>query len=336
MIMLQEARELHEVNVILQSRVLKLTNCTELLEEANHTLTKKCKKFDDMKRHTLHDKMRVSNRSKTMVDLALFTDDYYSPSEYLDSLYVPILMDFEPLKDDDYVFETTKHSKLYLVRYKEHTVCVKSSKQYSAEHQYKIIQFSGSHKCLPHCYGVAHFAHVDEDCEDMLVMSYHGTETFSRKYSSNQDRLKREASRAIEVLINIGSLLYHLHRRKIVHNNIRPENILCGDSENPYLVGFSRACPEPLCRPLNAKQLEGDTYAAPELHTGSAPSCMTDVYAYGQILSATLMVLGTCSTYTINESLIEKVKQCIHKNPHCRPQKKSFLTLISELICFKY
>jgi serine/threonine protein kinase len=327
--------ELYAENVHLRSSVHQLKVLTGNLEELNHNLTQKCNTFDDMKRHTLHDKManRVSKRASAMVDLAVFTNDFHSPSEYLDRIVVPKLMDFIPEEGIDgcVSLKTTKHSKVYIANYKEHTVCVKCSFNYNAEHEFKIIQYAGSHKCLPHCFGIGHFTTGLQECSDMLVMTYHGQDTFD-KYTSSQANLIKEATNAIEILINIGSLLYHLHSRKIVHNNIRPTNILCSDPHNPYLVGFSRASPEPLCRALNAKQLKGDMYAAPELHTGTAPNCMTDVYAYGRLLSDTLMVIG--SKYKMCESCVEKVKLCIHNNPHHRPIKASFLTLLSELKCF--
>jgi serine/threonine protein kinase len=87
--------------------------------------------------------------------------------------------------------------------------------------------------------------------------------------------------RATEILVHVASALHAAHNARVVHCDVKPENILIGSSRSAKLGDFGMARHAempPALRPLHAGT---PLYTAPELWMGQSPTPATDIYALG-------------------------------------------------------
>ena len=143
------------------------------------------------------------------------------------------------------------------------------------------------------------------------------------------DRMGRSmpAGEATALLLPVASALDHAHRQKIVHRDVKPQNILINESGQPMLADFGIA---KLIDSDESQSLTGTgalvgspSYMAPEQVNGRAVTARTDVYALGVIFFE--LVTGrkpfTASTPVevslkhLNEP-IPKPRQIIRDLPH--------------------
>ena len=95
------------------------------------------------------------------------------------------------------------------------------------------------------------------------------------------------AGEAATLLLPIAYALNHAHRQKIIHRDVKPENILINDSGQPMLADFGVV---KLIDSDESQSLTGTgalvgtpSYMAPEQVNGRAVTSRTDVYALGVI-----------------------------------------------------
>jgi len=87
--------------------------------------------------------------------------------------------------------------------------------------------------------------------------------------------------------LQISAAVAYLHKRKILHNDLKPQNIIVQDENCLTLSDFGLACRAPLRKYIAAEQKNiwgSPVYLAPELPQGFSPSFASDVYALGVIL----------------------------------------------------
>ncbi len=105
------------------------------------------------------------------------------------------------------------------------------------------------------------------------------------------ERLKRggpiDWSKTGKIVSAIGSALHYAHSQGVVHNNIKPHNILLGKDDYPYLCDFSnlflaKAGTELLS--TAAGTMIGHNYWAPEIWNGFKVTPATDVYALSCVI----------------------------------------------------
>ena len=92
----------------------------------------------------------------------------------------------------------------------------------------------------------------------------------------------------------IAEGLHTAHKTGVVHGDLKPSNIMVSEGAEVRAVlmdfGLARAA-DPAAttgRPDLSMQAGTRDYMAPELHSGSAPSIRSDIYAFGKVANALL------------------------------------------------
>lgn len=170
----------------------------------------------------------------------------------------------------------------------------------------------------------------------------------NHKCPSDYDNTKRQ-----KILVGIARGLYLLHKRNIIHRDMKPENILIGDDYNIKITDFGQS--------KNFKQLNDSitsfgtsAYLAPESIEENSYSQKTDVYAFGilmyEVLSGTRAYKNIVKAkkwnahklqmkilrndlrpeinFPINSGLKNLMEACWSKDPKKRP---TFLEIFNKL-----
>ena len=94
-----------------------------------------------------------------------------------------------------------------------------------------------------------------------------------------------DGERALRLLEPIADALDHAHAAGLTHRDVKPQNILVGDGDHPYLAdfGLTRSATEPGL--TKTGQFLGTVdYVAPEQIRGEQASVATDIYALTAVL----------------------------------------------------
>ncbi len=86
----------------------------------------------------------------------------------------------------------------------------------------------------------------------------------------------------LPVFRQLLAALAHLHRRRIVHRDVKPENLVVAKSGSARLIDFDLS--GPVGERLPRVRLGTLGYLAPEETLGAAPTPTSDVYAAGVVL----------------------------------------------------
>jgi serine/threonine-protein kinase len=91
--------------------------------------------------------------------------------------------------------------------------------------------------------------------------------------------------RAVAIIEQVAQALEAARGQRLIHRDVRPDNILVTDDDAAYLLGFGVADPE-----LSAPRPTAGTYAytAPERYDNQPPSSRADVYSLACVLSELL------------------------------------------------
>lgn len=88
--------------------------------------------------------------------------------------------------------------------------------------------------------------------------------------------------KGMKVFIQMAKALDYVHQNKIVHKDIKPENILVNDEGESRLIDFSIAEKESFFSKILPKKLEGTPlYMSPEQIRKEALDARSDIYALG-------------------------------------------------------
>ena len=140
-----------------------------------------------------------------------------------------------------------------------------------------LVGASVSHPNLVSVYDVV----VGEDGEQVIVMEYVEGETL-------RDALGRGSglavAEALRVIGGVGAGLDAIHRRGIVHRDVKPANILLGGSGAVKLADLGIASAVDRTRITTDGAVLGTfSYMAPEQLDGARPSAAVDVYALAAV-----------------------------------------------------
>lgn len=159
------------------------------------------------------------------------------------------------------------------------------------------------------------------------------------------------AARAVRIGLDIASALLALHARRIVHRDVKPENIVvdeAGGREHARLVDFGLASREPsdagAPRVTAVFERPGTTlYMSPEQASGAAARCAFDVFAWGvtmhEMLAGVAPLAGLAAgelvarkldpaepapslrrlQLELPDALVELVDACMAREPERRP-----------------
>ncbi|HKH41971.1 MAG TPA: serine/threonine-protein kinase [Solirubrobacterales bacterium] len=130
-----------------------------------------------------------------------------------------------------------------------------------------------------------------------------------------EDRLSRRRSvdrdEALRLLGQLCEGLGHAHGKKLVHRDIKPQNLLLRDSDDCLKItdfGIARAAEETARLTRPGKVIGTDRYMAPEQLADGRITPATDVYACGVVADELL-------PQTRSPELREIVARCLHQDP---------------------
>jgi WD40 repeat protein/serine/threonine protein kinase/DNA-binding SARP family transcriptional activator len=126
---------------------------------------------------------------------------------------------------------------------------------------------------------------------------------------------------AYQILKQIGDALDVAHQRGIIHGNLKPTNILFGESENAYLSDFSVTTPQPAFNQSKAviESLFDPDYLAPEQVQGGLLVPQTDIYSLGILLFEILTGVHPFSQTPSSEMPARHIKDSLPPLRMCNP-----------------
>ncbi len=116
------------------------------------------------------------------------------------------------------------------------------------------------------------------------IMPYYGKKNL-REYLSDKTILTEKE--ILDHFLQITNAAAYLHRKKILHNDLKPQNILLTNENRLILSDFGLASRVNRKKylPVKQKTIWGSpVYLAPELPQGFSPTYASDVYSLGIIL----------------------------------------------------
>lgn len=150
-------------------------------------------------------------------------------------------------------------------------------------------------------------------------------------------------ARRMRIALQIGRALDHIHARKIIHRDVKPENVHVDPSGKVKMMDFGIAKPEGMQLTQAGFTLGTPYYMAPEQVLGEHLSVQTDVYAFGlvlyELLAGTRAVHGDkvdvifeailytpidfepLRTARVPPQIIALIERCAAKRPADRPAR---------------
>ena len=155
---------------------------------------------------------------------------------------------------------------------------------------------------------------------------------------------KLEQVLAIRILWQLATALACMHERKIVHKDIKPENILIDNNLNARLADFG------ISKQLDSQNGYGQTrlystkYAAPEMFTVGKYDTKFDIWSLGSVLYKMVIGIhpfenfeeqkhGNCRRIpkTLNKNLSTLITRMLTANPNQRPNISKVLDAIERV-----
>ena len=191
------------------------------------------------------------------------------------------------------------------------------------------------HPNLPWLFGV-------NDCDiKVIVMSYitfHGSSlnVFEALYKADKTSSSLTSSHWKSILFGIASALVHLVNQKILHNDIKCDNILIKSATESVctgvLVDFGKACFKEAGRKyhlspsLQQEYLKNHPQVPPDVVAGeSVQSHASDIYSFGRVLMA-------INTKKLDISMLQSLGSfCMDRDPLKRPSIQDIYTSFHNL-----
>jgi serine/threonine protein kinase len=121
----------------------------------------------------------------------------------------------------------------------------------------------------------------DDDGRPYLVMALIDGPTLRERVADGP----LPVDEAVDVVAAVAAGLAEAHRSGVIHRDVKPGNIVCGDDGQPRLVDFGIARASDLTTMTRADVVLGTAaYLAPEQALGDELGPATDVYALGCVL----------------------------------------------------
>jgi len=118
--------------------------------------------------------------------------------------------------------------------------------------------------------------------------------------------------RMADILQQMANAVGHMHRRGIIHMDIKPENFLLSDEGQIKLTDFAIALPAPrgLAKWLGMRRIAGTrSYIAPETIRRKQPGFQADVYSFGVTIFEVLTRRAPFTSSDPDELLSMHLKQ---------------------------
>lgn len=183
----------------------------------------------------------------------------------------------------------------------------------------------------PHCFGVCLGLHA-------IIMSYINIDgkpvsLFSLLYIKPRN-IQLSKEQCIDMLISLCKGLQHVHASGFLHNDLKLDNIVVGNSLSgklkPYIIDFGKACPIAKGKKYSLSEEDIVMYkkehpqVAPDLRDGLVQqSQATDIYSLGRILKR-------CNSVLLHSpDLSTQIRKILSYHSHDRPELKSVLLMLN-------
>ncbi|MCU1485800.1 MAG: Stk1 [Actinomycetia bacterium] len=134
---------------------------------------------------------------------------------------------------------------------------------------------------LSHPNVVPVFATGNDSGRPYLVMAFVDGKSFDRVLAEGP----MAVDDALDLAADVAAGLAAAHRAGVVHRDVKPANIVCGNDGVPRLVDFGIARADDLTAMTRADSVLGTaSYLSPEQARGEVPGPASDVYAVGCVL----------------------------------------------------
>ncbi|WNO11739.1 serine/threonine-protein kinase [Teredinibacter sp. KSP-S5-2] len=127
----------------------------------------------------------------------------------------------------------------------------------------------------------------------------------------------------VHVMTKVLEVLVYLEKNNVIHNDLKPANILVYNNNNSLgvkLIDFGNAVVE-RCQQYNEQRKCSPAYCAPEVLRGEMPTIKSDIYAWGLIFIECLIgravVYGESYSMMVNrqlDSFFVAMPECIKKS----------------------
>src|SRR3954451_3253370 len=155
--------------------------------------------------------------------------------------------------------------------------------------------------------------HVGEDAERPLILIEH-LEGGTLDDRINRRRRSLDREEALRLLGQLCEGLGHAHSKKLVHRDIKPQNLLLRESDDCLKItdfGIARAAEETTRLTRPGKVIGTDRYMAPEQLADGRITPATDVYACGVVANELL-------PKSRSADLSEIIERCLREDPEDR------------------
>ncbi len=133
----------------------------------------------------------------------------------------------------------------------------------------------GWHSQIP-----GYLAHFEDGESFYLVYEYVEGESLSKRLPEEESGLLWKEESVINLLLKVLNVLEFVHKRGVIHRDIRPSNLIQSPEDKIYLINFG------LIKELGSLQTRTFTgtlgYSAPEQSQGIPKFC-SDIYALGMV-----------------------------------------------------
>jgi serine/threonine protein kinase len=126
-----------------------------------------------------------------------------------------------------------------------------------------------------------------------IILPYHPAGDLLSKMQRPSRAFTGSAQDAHSLALGIASGLAYLHSRGIIHNDLKPSNILLTEIDHPVICDFGHATRHP-----GAQRSGTHAYIPPETWDGQPRSYPSDVYAFALILLWLVQVTPLPDFYT--------------------------------------
>ena len=134
-------------------------------------------------------------------------------------------------------------------------------------------------KSLDHPQIIQVFEYVKAQPQPFFVMEYFESESLKQTIACLPERIHQKE---FQILRSLADALAYLHRREILHKDVKPENVLVSREGEIRLIDFSLAKTKWDRRLQFGKKVEGTPlYMAPEQIRGEKCDHRTDIYSFG-------------------------------------------------------
>jgi serine/threonine-protein kinase len=209
---------------------------------------------------------------------------------------------------------------------------------------------------LAHENVIAFYDYGEESGRPFLVMEYFEGETLREALRGGRagDLRKR-----LLIARQVANALAYVHSKRIIHRDVKPDNIRIDTSGNIKLMDFGVAKSGELSLTASGFTVGTPYYMAPEQIRGAKPTHLVDIYAFGVVLFELVTETRPFEAPTPGEifdlilsrpldtrplvrlgvpsSLVDLIRAATDKDPAQRPQDFSAVVVrIDEILAARY